>query len=309
MITNLLLKDWQYKLQKMKFVLIIILVTYTKSHAQIDSLKLLEHLQHLSSEQMQGRKPGTVGHELAQKYIINQFAAVGVKPFGDSYLQGFSYNSSQKEIKAFNIVGFLPGKSDKYIVISAHYDHLGKIGDQIYFGADDNASGTAALMELARSLSTKSLDHNVIFLASDAEESGIIGAKHFVANPPIALNKIVLNLNMDMIGRSDKSELYIVGSYHYPQLKDLLTPLVLKSSYPQVFFGHDRPNSRQQDWTSSSDHVAFHQKGIPFLYFGVEDHQDYHRPGDSFEKIHYSFYFNTTKWIHEAVNILLKEIK
>jgi Zn-dependent M28 family amino/carboxypeptidase len=179
-------------------------------------------------------------------------------------------------------------------VVTAHYDHLGvgrpdERGDSIYNGADDNAAGAAALAAIAGYLREHPPAHSVIFVAFDAEEMGLQGARAFVAEPPVPLDAIAINLNMDMISRNDRNELYAVGTYHYPFLKPYVERVAARSGI-SLLMGHDSGEVRSEDWTSASDHGAFHARGIPFLYFGVEDHPDYHKPSDEFERIQPEFY-------------------
>ncbi|HEY8479206.1 MAG TPA: M20/M25/M40 family metallo-hydrolase, partial [Spirillospora sp.] len=181
------------------------------------------------------------------------------------------------------------------IVLTAHFDHVGigrpdEAGDSIYNGADDNASGTAALLALARYFREHTPAHSIVFAALDAEEMGLQGARAFVRTPPIPLDAVVINVNMDMVGRNDAGELYVAGTYHYPFLKPVVERIAERAPV-RLLMGHDSPDLPQgQDWTSASDHGAFHAAGIPFLYFGVEDHEDYHRPTDEFDGIQPEFY-------------------
>src|SRR5690606_17653456 len=156
---------------------------------------------------------------------------------------------------------------------------------EIYHGADDNASGSAALLELARHFAASPPRNSVVVAALDAEEMGLRGARAFVANPPIPLDSILLNVNMDMVGRNAAGELYVAGTYHCPFLGGLVDAVAGRSGVT-LLRGHDEPTlPAGDDWTLASDHGAFHAEDIPFLYFGVEDHPDYHRPTDTFENI------------------------
>ena len=139
---------------------------------------------------------------------------------------------------------------------------------KIYDGADDNASGTSALFALASYFKKNRPDHSMIFVAFDAEEMGLQGARHFVGNLPVPKESILLNVNMDMLSRSDKGELYASGSFHYPQLRPSLERAQKKSKV-KLLLGHDDPKLGRDDWTNQSDHEAFHTAKIPFVYFGV----------------------------------------
>lgn len=274
----------------------------------VSSIKeiLAADLKYLSSDELKGRETGTPESKVAREFVAKRFKESGVIAFDKGYFQPFSFEGRAKEkIDGANVVGFIKGsgKSDKYIVISAHYDHLGVRNGTIYNGADDNASGTAALFVIADYFSKKKPKHSLIFVAFDAEEKGSPGAKEFLKNPPVEVSKIVLNVNLDMVARGDKNELYISGTYHYPSLKPLVEPLV-KGAPLKLLFGHDTPEPRSDDWTTQSDHRVFHQAKIPFVYFGVEDHPDYHRPTDDFEKVNMEFYANAVETIIKAVNAL-----
>lgn len=125
------------------------------------------------------------------------------------------------------MVGYLPGCTypEHYIAVTAHYDHLGKQGHKIFHGADDNASGVAVMLELASRLSQRCPAYSYIFIATDAEEGGLYGSKAFIAAPPLALNNIVLNLNLDMLGRPDRrGRLYLTGAKRFPDLIATLVP-------------------------------------------------------------------------------------
>lgn len=189
------------------------------------------------------------------------------------------------------------------IVVTAHYDHIGIKDGKIYNGADDNASGISGLLAIARYFKAKRPRHTLIFVAFDAEEKGLRGAKHFVNNLPVQKDMIKLNVNMDMISRSDQNEMYAVGTYHYPHLKNALDE-VAETALIKLSLGHDRPELGSNDWTYSSDHAPFHQKGIPFIYFGVEDHEDYHEHTDVAEKINPEFLTNTIITILETIKKL-----
>lgn len=287
---------------------------------QLDAKELLANLKELSSDSYEGRGFATTGNLKAQKFISNKFKEIGLEYYaGQSYIQNFEQTFSGRRRQRMypvknankdfsnvpdttliggNVVGVIKGKKEKAIVISGHFDHLGIRNGKIYNGADDDASGTAAVIAMAKYFKQKQPNHTLIFATVDAEEIGLLGAKHFVANHPNAKENIVLNINMDMIAHNDKNELYAVGLYHYPQLKPYLKEL--KSSV-NLLFGHDPSNKNQQDWTNSSDHAAFHRQGIPFVYFGVDDHKDYHKPTDTFENINQEFYVNAVKLIIDAI--------
>src|SRR5690606_11353073 len=134
----------------------------------------------------------------------------------------------------------------------------------------------------------------------DAEEGGLRGARAFVAAPPVPLDSIRLNVNLDMVGRNARGELYVAGLHHYPFLTPIVSAVQAEAEI-RVLPGHDDPSLGADDWTSQSDHGAFHEKGIPFLYFGVEDHPDYHRPTDTFDHIMPGFFVDAVEAVLTAV--------
>jgi Zn-dependent M28 family amino/carboxypeptidase len=279
-----------------------------KTDAQSGDSQLLKDIETLSSDAYQGRKTGTKGAEMSRAYLSGRFKEIGLKPF--STLPGFEQPFSFKraivtEVKGINMIGYIQGKSDNVIVISAHYDHLGVVKGEVFNGADDNASGVGGLLNLATYFAKNKPNNTIIFAAFDAEEMGLQGAKAFVANPPVALEKIKLNINMDMIAHNDKGELYAVGTFKYPELKKYFS---LKSPDVKILFGHDDPKlGRSEDWTDQSDQGAFNAKKIPFLYFGVEDHKDYHKATDEFQNINKAFYTNAVAAILEVANNIDRE--
>jgi len=292
-------------------ILILLLGTPLSTFGQeIDAKKLIRHIEYLSSDELAGRKPQSEGSIKAQTYILKELTGLDlVEPLYPDFIQEFTFSNPREQKtydKAANLVAFIPGsKSKKVIVITAHYDHVGigrpdSEGDSIYNGADDNASGTAALLVLADYFSKNRPQHGMLFVALDAEEMGLRGAGALVNDFPYPLEQIQLNLNMDMLSRSDKNELYISGTYYYPKFKSILEK-VATGSNPTLLFGHDVPGKGSEDWTRSSDHGAFFEKKVPHLYFGVEDHVDYHKPSDEFENIQPQFYIN-------AVNLVLKSL-
>ena len=190
-----------------------------------------------------------------------------------------------------------------YFVVSAHYDHLGIRDGQIYPGADDDASGVAVILELAAFCQKTPFRHTILFAAFDAEERGLQGAKAFLVKPPVPKDRIALNVNLDMVSRSDKREIFVAGTYHYPDLKAPLEE-VAKRAPITVLFGHDKPVAIAggvEDWTNQSDHGPFHAAKIPFVYFGVEDHADYHKPTDTADKINRGFFVDVAETILDAV--------
>jgi Zn-dependent M28 family amino/carboxypeptidase len=269
-------------------------------------------VQVLSADSMEGRKTGTEGSARARRYIEGEFKRLGLLPFGASYGQPFAFAGGRDSTTyhGTNIVGYLKGTAhpDKYIVLSAHYDHLGVIKGEIYHGADDNASGVAALLVLARQLGKERPESSIIFAAFDAEEFGVQGARAFVRVPPVERRAIVLDINLDMVSHNEHNELYAVGAYHYRFLRRYLEATATRAPV-RLLIGHDRPGQRfEDDWTDQSDHFAFHEAKIPFIYFGVEDHKDYHKPTDTFATITPQFFVRAVETIGIAVRLIDRDI-
>lgn len=269
-----------------------------------DAAQLIRDVETLSADDMEGRSADRPAMAKAREYVEKRFKEVGLKPIGNGFGQEFEIKQrgSREVLRGVNFVGQIKGKkkADKYIVITAHYDHVGIEDGQVYNGADDNASGTAALFAIPSYFKEHRPEHSLIFAAFDAEEKGLMGSRHFVANLPVKKESILLNINMDMISRNDKGELYAAGTFHYPQFKSALEAAA-KNSKLKLLTGHDDPKLGRDDWTNQSDHASFHREKIPFIYFGVEDHRDYHRPTDDFANIQPEFYVRAVETIIEAV--------
>lgn len=300
-------------MKQISAILILILFVTVGYFAQgqptskiINAKQLLSDLQYLSTDEMNGRFVGTSESAKAREFIIKRFKESKIQPFENSFEYPFEFPNRRKPTEIFkgvNVVGFIKGKQNpnKYIVITAHYDHVQRENGQIMNGANDNASGTAALFALGEYFSTNRPKNSIIFVALDAEEVGLVGARKFVEKPPIAKESMILNLNMDMICRDKSETLYAVGTYHYPFLKPHLEK-VAKNSKIKFLFGYDKPNVKGvEDWTFSSDHAAFHRAKIPFIYFGVEDFDNHHKPTDDYETIMPKFYVQAVETIIESV--------
>lgn len=271
---------------------------------KLNTEQLISDLKIISSDEMEGRLVGTEGNAKARAYIISRFEEIGVQPFRDNYAHPFTFTKSDgSEVTGNNILAVIKGKSDSVIVISAHYDHLGARDSLIYNGADDDASGTSGLLAIANYFTQVKPKHTLVFAAFDAEEGGLRGARAFVEDS-IFLQKVKLNVNMDMISNNDNNEIYAVGTSHYPFLKPTLESI--DTAGLTLSFGHDTPDLGYNDWTMSSDHGPFHGKGIPFVYFGVEDHEHYHQASDEFETIPQEFYKKSVQLILNAIIALDK---
>lgn len=275
---------------------------------RIDGPVMLEHQRHLSSDALEGRKTGSRGSDSARAYIERAFTRAGLRSFEGGYARRFSFRGRRDPAPrtGINVVGYVAGLVDpsRFVVLSAHYDHLGVIDGQIYNGADDNASGVGALLAMSSWIARHPPRTSVIFVAFDAEELGSQGARAFVADPPVAIDSILLDVNMDMVSRSSTGVLYAAGTHHSPALAPYVQRAAARSSVT-LRAGHDTPDlPTDEDWTNSSDHGPFHTAGIPFLYFGVENHPDYHRPTDDIERVDALFYVGAANSILDVVLML-----
>lgn len=275
--------------------------------AQANESLVRQHITYLASDLLEGRAPGTKGEKLAMDYIIKEFEALKLKPMGEKkYLQNFSYTEREhahsEEGKGIaregtNVIGFLDNKASKTIVIGAHYDHLGhedgrgssldaRPEGKIHNGADDNASGVAGLIELARIFSTNAVKEktNFLFIAFSAEEAGLIGSKHFTKNPSLKLDRILCMINMDMIGRlrDSTNSLIVGGAGTSPTWIPLLKQLNRKEKGLENF-----ALKFDTSGLGPSDHASFYLKDKPVLHFFSGSHSDYHKPSDDVEKINF----------------------
>lgn len=265
--------------------------------AQINESKLRQHVKILSADSLQGRGTGTVGEKMADMYIANQFEQIKLTPKGEAkgFHQSFPFkggiHGTGTEGTANNIIGFLDNKAAYTIIIGAHYDHLG-LGEngssldanpqnKIHNGADDNASGVAGLIELARYFESnkKKESYNFLFIAFSGEELGLFGSKFFAEHPTIDLTKVTYMINLDMIGRLDPATKSVAVSgtgtsdVWETELKKLSSDLKIKTDSAGI---------------GPSDHTSFYLKNIPALHFFTGSHSDYHKPSDDWEKINYS---------------------
>lgn len=286
---------------KTSLLITFLVVSGIAQSQTINRTQLLTDIKTLSSEKFEGRRTGTQGNKLAADYISKRFGEIGLKSYDEGYRHPFTFKNRAEESKnATNLIGYIKGRSDKVIVVSAHYDHLGTNGTTLYYGADDNASGVGALLSFAKYFRKNKPHHTLLFIAFDAEESGLRGAVQFVKDPPVKKKHIALNINMDMIAHNDKRELYASGTFKNPQLRNIIAGED-KDTGIKILFGHDLPDSGKDDWTMQSDQGAFARENIPFIYFGVEDHKDYHKPSDTFENINQDFYYGAATAILKSI--------
>lgn len=269
---------------------------------------LMAAVRTLSAPELAGRRTGTPGAGKARDFLVRQLTAAGLEPpFAGGFVQPFRMASG---IEGANVAGLVPGREPdvRAIIVSAHYDHLGIRDGILHPGADDNASGVAVLLAAATYFARHEPRHPMYFAAFDAEELMLAGARAFLRDAPVPLERIAINVNLDMLGRSERREIVAAGSSHTAWLLPILRDVQLRASV-RIVPGRDRPGtSRRDDWTTLSDHAVFHRAGLPFLYFGVEDHADYHGPGDTADRIDPGFFGDVADAVLETLIVLDREL-
>ena len=283
-----------------KFVTLLLLafaIDDCRSEEDITVEESRKTLSYLASDEMEGRKPGNPGNFIAVSFIKKEFESYGL----ETHLQKFTYTFRWRvglirwrtvEIETMNVIGVLKGTSDKHVVIGAHMDHLGLDGDgDTYNGADDNASGTTAILELAEAFgkSDAKPKDTIVFIAFNAEELGLLGSKHYVNNPLLPLDDCKLMINLDMVGRLRGTTVTAQGG----NLSRSVTQLVhkLDDNYPfdvNITAAGNR-----------SDHAPFNWNGVPVLFFHTGTHPQYHRTTDDSDLINYEGLVNIAKFVKD----------
>ena len=249
----------------------------------------------LASDSLQGRNAGEEGCRMAAEYIVSLLGEWGIKPLGkDGYLQSFTVDGCAMN----NILAVVPGKSDEYVVVGAHYDHVGfgeaVDGDSCYNGADDNASGVSAVLQIAHAVKKmhRTPQRGIIFAFWDGEEKGLLGSRHFVEKCAF-LSHVSAYMNFDMIGRgpvdNPKHLTYFYTASH-PVFGDWLKEdMALRDfSFIPDYRAWEKP-------TGGSDNAWFAKNGIPIVWYHTEGHPDYHRPSDTADKIDYEKMLDITR--------------
>jgi Tol biopolymer transport system component len=274
--------------------------------------KLKSHISYLASDKLGGRLAGSPNEKLAAEYLSTQLKSFKLKPYdGKSYIQKFDYKLKLNPkdslaittIQAHNVVGFLDNKASKTIVIGAHYDHLGlnehnnstkpNSKGEIHNGADDNASGVAGVLELARMLSTnKEIEKaNYIFALFSGEEDGLQGSKFMTENIKKLYPNVTTMINMDMIGKLNASkELLIGGIGTSPEFKK-----IIEKNKPAGF-----NVTLDESGVGPTDHTSFYLKDIAVLNFFTGTHTDYHKPSDDEDKINYTGVKNIVEYVFKS---------
>lgn len=276
----------------------------------------------LASDELQGREAGFHGSRVTSEYIVSLLQWMGVSPLADSYFQPFDAYRKERQKKGRlevhpdsiaklkqevhqkltmrNVLGMIPGKNTKeYVIVGAHFDHLGidpvLDGDQIYNGADDNASGVSAVLQIARAFlaSGQQPERNVVFAFWDGEEKGLLGSKYFVQTCPF-LSQIKGYLNFDMIGRNNKPQqpkqvVYFYTAAH-PVFGDWLKEDIRKYGLQL------EPDYRAwENPIGGSDNGSFAKVGIPIIWYHTDGHPDYHQPSDHADRLNWDKVVEITK--------------
>ena len=277
--------------------------------------RLKQHVDYLASPEMEGRGLGSTQLEEAAAYIAGEFANAGLEAAGDdgSYLQGFAVEEGEdgQPHQVHNVIGYLPGTNPAYadqaVLITAHYDHLGhgwpdvrqSDAGRIYPGADDNASGVAVLIELARNFAAGAPPkRNLVFVAFSAEEAGLLGSRHYVEHPrPAPLEGIVGVINLDSVGRLEDQPVSVLATGSAME-------------WPFVFRGVSAvtgiPSENIAGVAATSDQQSFIDRGVPGVQIFTGAHGDYHRASDTPDKVNAAGMVKVATFVKEAAVYLIQ---
>jgi hypothetical protein len=265
--------------------------------------RLQTHIGTLASPEFGGRRGAAA--ERSRSYLIDQFKKLGLTPlFGSSFLQPVP-GTDPKHIAGQNVGAILRGSDptlrDEWVIVAAHYDHLGKHGEVLYPGADDNASGVAMMLEVARCLATNEVKpkRSLMFIGFDLEEAGLWGSRYFAEHSPIPLSKVKLFVTADMIGRSlggvFPKHVFVMGSEHIPAVRPVLDKAGLGLPLKVGTLGADVL------LLDRSDYGPFRARKVPFLFFSTGENPHYHQPTDIPETIDYEKVESVSRLIHGVV--------
>ncbi|MFB3854765.1 MAG: M20/M25/M40 family metallo-hydrolase [Vicinamibacterales bacterium] len=273
---------------------------------------IMEHVSWLANPAREGRVPGSEGHEAAAKHIADRFKAAGLLPGGEggSYFQSFTMQGPDgKPHIVANVVGYIQGtKTDwegQSVVVSAHYDHLGRgwpdvhKGDEgkVHPGADDNASGVAVLLELARAIAAEGKpSRSIVFAAFTGEEAGLAGSRHYTRHAGrFPVDKVTGAINIDTVGRLGSGRLSVLGTATASEWQHIFRG----ASFVTGVESRNVPEPLQ-----SSDQAAFIEKGVPAVQIFTTAHGDYHRPTDTVDKIDSAGLVKVATFVREGVAYL-----
>ncbi|WP_029273091.1 M20/M25/M40 family metallo-hydrolase [Flavobacterium sp. KJJ] len=307
-----------FQISKIKPFFISVLFFNSSINAQNNSNAetFYKHDKYLSSDKLEGRFPGTKGNNDAASYIKKYFKKYGLKEFNQSYYQPFKVfvkeginKVKSDSVTTQNVVGYIEGSDDKlkneFIVIGAHYDHWGWGGSgssskkkeavEIHNGADDNASGVAALLSILEEVSKSSVKpkRSIIFISFSGEEEGLVGSKYFVSHLPVEKSAVKVMLNMDMVGRlNTEKQLYMGGAGTFPNGVELMKKLQENSGLNPVIHAGD---------VGGSDHVSFYKSSVSAVGFHTGGHPQYHTPEDDIDLINIDGGALVVKYIYNAL--------
>ncbi|WP_452230524.1 M28 family peptidase [Lacinutrix sp. MEBiC02404] len=298
-------------------VIFLILLSSCKKEMVAPEVSIQEDVAFLADDALEGRQTGTVGEQKAAEYIAKRFQDLGLHAKGtDGFFQTFSFkpktdphqevNYTVKDgdstITGTNVVGYIDNKAENTVIIGAHYDHLGYGAEgslyrgerAIHNGADDNASGVAVLLNLAKRLMKGNINNNYLFITFSGEEMGLLGSNYFVKNPTIDTKKANYMINMDMVGRLKKdSTLAVYGVGTSPIFKQTLKANNNRFKLVQ-----------KESGVGPSDHTSFYNADIPVLHFFTGQHEDYHKPSDDTERLHFNGMQVISNYIFEIITDL-----
>jgi hypothetical protein len=259
--------------------------------------KLMDDVRFLADDRLEGRMTGSPGADAAAAYLARRFEEVGLRPGANGWFQEFTISANAPAaahmhvggLHGKNVIGVLPGRDPKLrnqvVVIGAHYDHLGRGGQfaldpdstgTVHNGADDNASGTAALVEIARRLAFRRPARSVIVIAFSGEELGLLGSAAYVQDPLVPMSRTAAMVNLDMVGRLRNNRLIVYGTASAKEFPALLDSLNRDAGFELREIG---------DGYGPSDQTSFYAKKRPVLHLFTDLHEDYHRTTDDADKI------------------------
>lgn len=307
-------EKYSTKIQNLKDNIKISDTTNIRSYANtITSTELKNLLYTYASKEFEGRGTGEEGQKKAANFLKTYYLSQNISsPINDSvYFQSIPKSYFPDDIKATeNVVAYIEGieKPEEVLVISAHYDHLGIEDDQIYYGADDDGSGTVALMEMAQAFKMAAKDgfgpkRSILFLHLTAEEIGLQGSRFYTENPIFQLSKTIANLNIDMIGRVDATHennsnyLYLIGTDRLSKELHLLSEKVNETFFNLDIDYRFNDEDDKNRYYYRSDHYNFALHNIPVIFYFNGEHEDYHQPTDTPDKINYPLLEKRTQLI------------
>ncbi|SEW18688.1 Peptidase family M28 [Chryseobacterium wanjuense] len=289
---------------------------FLSAYKEIKADDLKKNLYVIASDEMGGRDTGSPGQKKAGEYMVNYYKSLGIgypKALGSYYQKVPSDYMKQRGGETLpdseNILAFIEGseKPEEVVVISGHYDHVGTKNGVVYNGADDDGSGTVAVMEIAKAFQAakkagKGPKRSILFLHVTGEEHGLFGSEFYTDNPVFPLANTIVDLNIDMIGRDDpenrgKQYVYVIGSEMLSsQLKVINEAANKKTNNLELNYKYDDPNDPQRLYYRS-DHYNFAKNNIPVAFFFDGIHEDYHKPTDDVEKIDYKLLEKRTQLV------------